>query len=325
MLKQKKIEFLGIESRVKTTKSALEKIERKEYKNPSDQMTDLSGIRIITYLEQQVNEVADVVKELFEVDGRNSLDRTEILGDDKVGYRSTHFVCSLGKEREKLPENRLLGELKFEVQVRTVLQHAWAELAHDRAFKFKASLPPKIERKLNLYAGMLEVIDGAFDEIAKDIDSYKLSLSKKTLEQLSSVGIDTISVERFIKGSTSENGIKLSKPHSISLAAIENIKNIGVQNIGELEAIITPQFVKDYKEYIGTLLGPAGYIRLLLMYYDLDWVMNNRTWSWIPRQVVSFLKSKYGESKIDELIKAHKLDIEDSAFRPKRPPIKRGK
>ncbi|MGA8612967.1 MAG: RelA/SpoT domain-containing protein [Xanthobacteraceae bacterium] len=155
MLKKERIDFLSVTGRTKTTEGALEKIRRKEYRSPEQQLTDLSGIRVITYLEEQVDQISEVIRELFDIDEKNSLDRTEILGDDRVGYRSTHFVCTLGKKRAELPEYEAIGSLKFEVQVRTVLQHAWAELAHDRSFKFGAALPTKIQRKLNLYSGML--------------------------------------------------------------------------------------------------------------------------------------------------------------------------
>jgi putative GTP pyrophosphokinase len=85
MLRKKSVDYLSISGRVKTLDGALEKIRRKEYRNPKQQLTDLSGIRVITYLEEQVAQISNVVKELFEIDRKNSLDRTEILGNDKVG------------------------------------------------------------------------------------------------------------------------------------------------------------------------------------------------------------------------------------------------
>jgi putative GTP pyrophosphokinase len=141
LLKKKKIEFLNVAGRTKTSQSATEKIRRKKYKNISAQLTDISGIRVITYLEENVSHICSIIRSLFDVDEANSLDRSTILGHDRIGYRSTHFVCSLGKQRSGLPEYESLGDLKFEIQVRTVLQHAWAELAHDRSFKFGTALP----------------------------------------------------------------------------------------------------------------------------------------------------------------------------------------
>jgi putative GTP pyrophosphokinase len=147
------VEYLSVTGRTKDTDSIKEKIRRKDYKTPRIQMTDISGIRVITYLESQVEKIISIVREAFEIDEDNSLDRKQILGSDKVGYRSAHFVCTLGDIRSSLLEYRDFRAFKFEIQVRTVLQHAWAELAHDRSFKFSPGLPQGIQRKFNLYSG----------------------------------------------------------------------------------------------------------------------------------------------------------------------------
>ena len=98
-LKQKQIQYLSISSRAKNLHGALEKIDRKKYRDPPKQLTDLSGIRVITYLDEHVAKISELIRGLFDVDPANSKDRSEILGDDKVGYRSTHFVCTLGAKR----------------------------------------------------------------------------------------------------------------------------------------------------------------------------------------------------------------------------------
>ncbi|HEV7879737.1 RelA/SpoT domain-containing protein [Bradyrhizobium sp.] len=156
MLKKQRLEHLSVEERTKSVEGALEKVRRKEYSDPKEQLTDLSGVRVVTYLEEEALQISKAIRALFNIDEQNSHDRSADLGEDRIGYRSTHFVCSLGKERDTLPEYEGIGTLKFEVQIRTVLQHAWAELAHDRSFKFGVALPTKIQRKLNLYSGMLK-------------------------------------------------------------------------------------------------------------------------------------------------------------------------
>jgi len=319
VLKQQSIEYLSVESRVKTVESAIEKIERKEYNNPKAQLTDLAGIRVITYLEQQVTKISDVVKQLFEIDEENSLDRTQILGDDKVGYRSTHFVCTLGSDRGSLPENKELGNLKFEIQLRTVLQHAWAELAHDRTFKFKASLPTKIERKLNLYSGMLELIDGAFNDISSEIDTYSASLKKKSLKQLASAGIDSLSIERFVTQSAAANKIEL-RSFEADQPTITLIKKVGIKSIGELESLLDHKFVRAYRAHIKNRFGLIGFVRLLLMYHDLDRTMKFGTWGWIPEAVADFLVEKYGRAKVDKVVKDCDLTIEEET--PRRLAVK---
>ncbi|MFT8597727.1 GTP pyrophosphokinase, partial [Acetobacter orientalis] len=164
------IEHLNVSGRVKDEKSALEKLERKKYTDIEKQMTDLCGVRIIVFFESDIKKIIDMIREAFEIDEDNSLDQTSKLGNDKIGYRSVHFVCTLGKRRQDSPEYKGLVNLKFELQIRTVLQHAWAELAHDRTYKFNSGLPSDISRKINLYAGLLEIADLGFNEIINDIN-----------------------------------------------------------------------------------------------------------------------------------------------------------
>lgn len=246
MLKKKEIEYLSVKSRVKTIDGAIEKIGRKDYRDPVKQMTDLSGIRIVTFLEEQVLEITEVIKELFEVDKANSLDRSEILGDDKVGYRSTHFVCALGRKRKALPENESLGDLKFEIQVRTVLQHAWAELAHDRSFKFGTALPTKIQRKLNLYSGMLEIVDNAFDEISKEIEKYSETINSKTIKQISNLELNSILLGKFINDLKFPPMITLVDDPNLHPFVLHELKVFGVKSVGDLAKLITPTFLNTY-------------------------------------------------------------------------------
>jgi putative GTP pyrophosphokinase len=269
MLQRDQIEYLSISGRVKKLESALEKIRRKQYAAPQQQITDLSGIRVITFLEGQVERIGAVIRDLFEVDKPNSLDRAAILGRDRIGYRSTHFVCSLGEKRGGLPEYKALGDLKFEIQVRTVLQHAWAELAHDRSFKFGAALPTAIERKLNLYSGLLEITDRAFDEISKEIDDYRESIERTTINQLSSAGVDSISISKYIGDFARSHGITLREPDA-SPNVISQLRRFGLSNIGQLEELVTPEFVANFSHSAPPTNTATGILRLLMMYHDLD-------------------------------------------------------
>ncbi|SEH27829.1 hypothetical protein [Rhizobium sp. NFR12] len=177
LLKDEGIPFLTIAGRTKSVADCLNKSRRKSYKNPTQQMTDISGVRIVVYFDYDVDRVSDIIEQNFAVDENNSSNRDDLLLVNEVGYRSMHFVCDLGEDRVRLKENELLRGLKFEFQVRTVLQHAWAELAHDRNYKFTGQLPKPIERKLFLLAGLMETADNGFSELSKEIDSYVDSIS----------------------------------------------------------------------------------------------------------------------------------------------------
>jgi putative GTP pyrophosphokinase len=68
VLRSREIEYLSVTGRTKDINSALENIERKSYNNPMNQLTDLSGLRVITYFESQVSQVCYAIKKLFSID-----------------------------------------------------------------------------------------------------------------------------------------------------------------------------------------------------------------------------------------------------------------
>jgi putative GTP pyrophosphokinase len=320
MLKKKKIEYLGVTARVKTADGVIEKIRRKEYNDPEGQLTDISGIRVITYLEEQVSQISKLIKELFEVDNQNSRDRAEVLGDDKVGYRSTHFVCSLGKMRDRLPEYEALGELKFEIQVRTVLQHAWAELAHDRSFKFGIALPVKIQRKLNLYSGLLEITDSAFDEISKEIDAYKSYIQNQEVTQISNVEVNSISLDKFLSELATELGIKIEG--AVSSDGYGELQRFGVRTIGDLKEKVTPEFVKHFSSAPMIPATATSLVRRIMMHHDI-----NRFFSIQPAikgitpVAFEFLKNKYGQKHIENALKAAGQHVTASSKPPQSTPV----
>jgi putative GTP pyrophosphokinase len=77
-----------------------------------EQMTDITGVRVITFFDSHVRAISDLINDVFDIDIDNSLNRSALFGMDKMGYRSIHFVCTLGGERSKLPEFKNLGQFK---------------------------------------------------------------------------------------------------------------------------------------------------------------------------------------------------------------------
>lgn len=244
LLRSEKVEFLAVTSRVKDLQSAIQKVNRKGYKDPERQLTDLSGIRIIVFFESDVVRVSNIIKTAFEVDEVNSSNKDAAMSVDQIGYRSVHFVCGLGSSRSKLPEYKALEGLKFEFQVRTVLQHAWAELAHDRNYKFSGSLPKDAQRKLFLYAGMLELADKGFDELSREIDSYIESVKHEVEVGDLNIDIDSISLKEFVEGWAAANAFKLKdlggKENFSDL--ITELRHFGVATLSELAALIPEDF-----------------------------------------------------------------------------------
>ncbi|MDX6038046.1 GTP pyrophosphokinase family protein, partial [Acinetobacter baumannii] len=162
------ISSVDIPFREKSKKSFLKKMEDKNKEktySPLD-MTDLAGIRVITLIESDVHKVCELIKSLFNIHKKDSVNKSEILGDDKVGYRSVHFICDIGETRENLLEWKALKGLKFEIQVRTALEHAWAEIEHDRSYKLRGKLPSDLTRRFSLLSGLLESADLEFNRLS---------------------------------------------------------------------------------------------------------------------------------------------------------------
>lgn len=266
LLKNKGVEYLSVTGRTKDKVSVLEKIKRKNYKDPQIQLTDLTGIRVITYLESDISRVSEIIESTFRVDIDNSLNQDKRLNVNQIGYRSVHFVCDLGDVRARLPEFSGLLGLKFEIQVRTVLQHAWAELAHDRNYKFNSTLPKDIERSLYLYAGMLEIADRGFDELSRKIDVYTKDVKRKASRGNLSFEIDSVSLNEFVEVWAKTNKIALHElPIKSDLTDIVNeLNQFGIKTAEDLNQIIPVDFASKCKE-IGYYSNLFGYVR--------DWML----------------------------------------------------
>lgn len=283
LLRAEGIEYLSVSGRTKSKPSILDKLKRKGYKDPSRQLTDLSGIRIIVYFESDISKLSDLISRSFNIDHDNSLNQDERLSVDQIGYRSVHFVCDLGKERVKLPEFSGLEGLKFEFQVRTILQHAWAELAHDRNYKFSGKLPPDIERNLFLYAGMLEIADKGFDELSRKIDAYIETVHDRADKGELDFGLDSISLPEFVESWAKNQGIALEDyPHKIEYAKLlEELNAIDISKASELQEIIPKNYSDIYKSenHLTTIYGVVRDWMLIsdwrkfLERVNPDWVM----------------------------------------------------
>ena len=153
----------AVESRVKTESSLVGKLELKgaKYKSLAD-ITDILGLRVITFYPDDVDKVASAIERLYEVDWEDSVDKRKLLDIDSFGYLSLHYVCHI----PDMP-------YRMEIQMRTLLQHAWANMYHDTGYKSGVEIPRKYIRNLNRLAGMLELADEQFSQIRLELTDYR--------------------------------------------------------------------------------------------------------------------------------------------------------
>ena len=197
------LRFHVIEHRAKEVSSLRQKMLRpeKQYSDPLKDVTDLAGVRIIVYHKADVGRVGEIIREQFAVDELNSSDRGAQLRPNEFGYQSVHYVVRLDAMRSTLPEWRSLAGLVAEIQVRTVVQHAWAAIAHSLQYKTEAEAPAELARRLFRLSGLLELADEEFAAVgaASVVHASRAEVAVKSGNL--SVPIDRSSLVQYVASS----------------------------------------------------------------------------------------------------------------------------
>jgi ppGpp synthetase/RelA/SpoT-type nucleotidyltranferase len=178
-LKEAGLTPVSITDRDKAIDSFAAKITRKQYTNPLSQMTDLAGTRVVCAYESEIAKVAGIVEANFDV--RERIDKASDLGVDRMGYSGKAFVVTLGTNCAGVRYEKIT-DLLCEIQVRTILQDAWAIIDHQLVYKNEKSTPERLRRDLNNVASLLEIAQGIFDLVRDKRDAYVNEIQQKTEE-----------------------------------------------------------------------------------------------------------------------------------------------
>lgn len=203
ILKSHGIDYDVIGDRTKLVSRFEEKIRRpgKAYNDPVREFTDLAGIRIVLFYLEDVEKVARIIKQEFSIDQENSVDQSDLLRPHEFGYRSIHYVVSLSSDRKNLVEWAAFGELKAEIQIRTVLQHAWASISRALDYTQEHDVPSSLRRKLFRLSGLLEIADEEFSSFADGITKLSKVASKKIIAGDVDLEVNATTIEEYLKHS----------------------------------------------------------------------------------------------------------------------------
>ncbi|TGO43698.1 hypothetical protein BCON_1051g00010 [Botryotinia convoluta] len=165
-----------VQTRPKSISSFSEKIFRKSYYDPCKELTDLCGGRIIAHTTVKVEALAKEIEDRYhdEID-TNSVNHTQRLESREFGYRSIHYII---KFKQKVLDKWELGNMvnpRVEVQIRTLLEHAWADISHAYTYKSDFPIPELWKRETFRAAALLENVDTLFSRMHKGLEQYKVS------------------------------------------------------------------------------------------------------------------------------------------------------
>jgi ppGpp synthetase/RelA/SpoT-type nucleotidyltranferase len=212
-----------VEARAKTLGSFAEKIQRKKVADPVNHFTDLCGARVIVCSLEDIRRVCGFIEKRFHVDRKNSMDPSQRLRPSEFGYRSFHYIVQfrrgafpnreIGVEipREALPD--LDAPMNAEIQVRTLLEHAWAVFAHDKSYKSAFKIPVLWERELAGLAAMLEGADEGFSRINAGLTAYAANYGAYMTEQQMRQEIATLQLVRRHDPANPEIAHRIGKLH----------------------------------------------------------------------------------------------------------------
>lgn len=243
--KKNNIQVLAIEHRVKKPDSLAGKLELKgeKYKTLEDIM-DILGARIVCMFADDVDRIAPFIESSFVIDRENSVDKREQLDPSSFGYLSLHYICSLpfGKGYP----DAICGK-KFEIQIRSALQHTWSCVFHDLGYKSEFDVPRQIVRDYSRLAGLLELADERFVYIRDYMDNYTAEVKRKIAENLcDELKIDMVSLREYMRRNVNMQSL-LSELAAICGSEIKDVEPemyinqlawLGKKTLGDLHQML---------------------------------------------------------------------------------------
>lgn len=312
LVKKSHIKTLSIEHRVKREASLAEKLVRNgDWYQKLDDLTDILGTRIICFFNDEVDKLGKMIEESFAIDWKNSSDKRAMIKANSFGYLSLHYVCYFSKD-SGYPEE--ICDKKFEIQIRTILQHTWAAIEHDIGYKSEFGLPREYERGFSRVAGLLELADDEFIRLRDGMKAYTEDIRVKIKEnRADDVAINIVSLNEFVFNNERMCALveKIAKINGAEIRTvspdnyIEQLKWFGITTIGQLQ-----EMMGRNEEYAFSLAENT------LKSTDID-ILSSGVGLWYLCRAELILK-KYTQEQIAEFISVTVKDDERAKRQAKR-------
>lgn len=293
LIGSRSIRYSVIESRCKTLDSFREKItcEGKKYADPLSEITDQCGIRVILYYTDDLCAVGELIAEEFDIDASTSGDKRDLLKPHEFGYASVHYVVSLNSARSALPEWQAFTGLRAEIQIRTVLQHAWASISHAIDYKHELDVPSQLRRKLFRLSALLELADDQFAALKNEKETLASRIEQQMDKGELEIELNMDTLREYISSSknvasilkaANQAGFEVLANDDFLSEFVSDCRVLGVSTITELQDHLET-VKKDQAAFLKRLIGihydsdteswsgPASfYVLVVLLYAKRD-------------------------------------------------------
>ncbi|WP_068264182.1 GTP pyrophosphokinase [Janibacter limosus] len=254
------INYLAVTGRTKSVESFAGKAARRlqggrlAHPKPLTDITDQVGVRVVTYVLADVDAVAQLLASQLVV--REDRDMGQETADaGRFGYSSRHLLVALDEERAEpgIPTSRPAS-----VQIRTVLQHAWAEFEHDVRYKGSVSAEhaPDFDRRFTLAAGLLELADQQFSAIR---DRHREELTSPAEGADDDPRISPTDLAAFLAGQFTDAGWSRTD-HYVWISGL--LLELGISSLSELREVLRDVDVESIEGHMGYRYPPGAVRRL---------------------------------------------------------------
>lgn len=188
---------IPVKSRLKADDSLLEKAFRrnKPYKDPYEEIEDKVGIRFVVLLESDIEKISEIIRSnrVWTFDTSRDFNAEKEKDPLLFTYQSMHFIL---RPTEPIPFDGGIIPVKIpcELQIRTLLQHAHAELTHDAIYKSKRIARPEVHRTVAKSMALIETTDEFFTKVTHLLNRGPIK-EYKIIERLDSLYLSIVGYE----------------------------------------------------------------------------------------------------------------------------------
>ena len=289
-----------IKSRTKAIDSFKGKISRDDkklkYKEPLKEITDLVGLKIMLTSLKDENVVYELLNLALDnnIDRENSVNKVEELKQSrKFGYLGRHLVVYYDEKMLKVAEHKVNPDihpsnfkgLRAEIQIKTLLQHVWAEVEHKARYKAGEELSDEKKRYFDRLAALIEVADDLFKDLVEESEKINEESKQKiqkeqeeaqeakkdSKDKVQSPAVSSETIALYLANEIIKNKFKSieqaesfyilvdEEPSLVSMQFIELLKEVGIYHTIDLERLFEESNVQLLHKYTRNALENNNY------------------------------------------------------------------